>query len=126
MKKVLSLLSITTLTIVTNTAIFAQDENVFDLFDDVIEVTDSNAGDFGFVESDIIQVIDATPSKLTIGAPIVYDGADPILEYDLEFAAAPRVDLEASDAMNQVITVACNFSAQEIEGREEIECDLEV
>lgn len=115
MKKTVSLLTILAIGTIGNSMVFAQDEDVFDLFDDVVEVTTTDTGDFGFAEDDIVQAVDATQSTLTIAAPIVYDGADPIVEYDLTFAAAPRTDLEANDATDQIVTVACNFSAEELE-----------
>ncbi|USN56839.1 MAG: hypothetical protein H6766_07720 [Candidatus Peribacteria bacterium] len=125
MKKLAALSAVAILSITGVTGIFAQDENIFEYIDDAVQVTSTDAN-FGFNTTDIVQAIDATDTTLTIVAPIVYDGSDPILEYDVSYAGAPRADLEANNSTDQIETVSCTFVASELEGKQEIECDLNV
>lgn len=85
-KKIATFLGILLLILTSQAVVFGQsdDDDIFGIFDDAIEA-EGNV-EFGFSDEDEVQAVDPTDTTITIVAPIVYDGADPILEYDISYA----------------------------------------
>lgn len=68
--------------------------------------------------------MNANSTELSIVAPLVRDGNDPILSYELNISKKPYAELTADQKSTQITTKECNFSTTELQNVSEIECKL--